>query len=118
MADMKAFNEAIWRVAVTIPEGRVITYGELARIAGYPGYARQVSKALGKAPENLCLPWHRVIAKPGRIAFAVGEPAFERQKELLRDEGVAVLKGRIDLKLYGWSGAGAANPLAAEEFFR
>ncbi len=118
MADMKAFDEAIWRVAATIPEGRVIPYGELARLAGYPGYARQVSKALAKAPKNLDLPWHRVIAKPGRIAFAIGEPAFERQKGLLQSEGVAVLKGRIDLQQFGWSGVSDASPLPAEEFFR
>ena len=49
---------------------RVSTYGEVAKLAGLPRGARQVGRALGKAPASRKLPWYRVIAAGGRIAFA------------------------------------------------
>ena len=70
-------------VILKIPRGKVATYGEVARAAGFPGAARQVVWALR---QSRGLPWHRVLAAGGRIALP-GEAGFE-QRLRLEAEGV------------------------------
>lgn len=81
-----------------IPRGRVATYGEVARAAGYPGAARQVAWALHASRG---LPWQRVLGAGGRILLR-GEAALE-QRLRLESEGVRFEGGRVPLKLYGHS---------------
>ena len=78
-----------------IPRGRVSTYGAVARAAGLPGRARQAGYALKVAPRSLNLPWHRVVAAGGRIAFPAGSTAHREQARRLRAEGVRVHGGRV-----------------------
>jgi methylated-DNA-protein-cysteine methyltransferase related protein len=94
---------AIWRVVATIPRGRVSTYGEVARLAGIPRGARQVGRALGKAPAALRLPWHRVVAAGGRIALAKGSAGYRAQVSKLRAEGIVVTNGQVRLPDCQWS---------------
>ena len=86
---------ALWQVVCAIPRGRVSTYGAVARAAGLPGRARQAGYALKVAPRSLNLPWHRVVAAGGRIAFPVGSVEHREQTRRLRAEGVAVRAGRV-----------------------
>lgn len=95
--------ESIWRVVAAIPRGHVATYGEVARLAGWPRGARQVGYALGKAPASLQLPWFRVIAAGGRIALPKGSAGFRKQVAKLRDEGVMVKNGRVQLAGFQWT---------------
>lgn len=85
-----------------VPRGRVATYGGIALIAGLPGRARLVGTVLGQQPASSRLPWYRIINAAGRISFPAGSPAFERQRARLKAEGVDLVKGRVDLKSYGW----------------
>ena len=62
-----------------------------------------VGRALGRAPDGLQLPWHRVINAQGRIALPKGTDAYRRQQHLLRQEGVVVSRGQIDLARYQWT---------------
>ena len=55
----KDFDKAIWHVVSQIKKGRVMAYGEVARMAGYPRHARMVSKSMARSPK--VLPWHRVL---------------------------------------------------------
>ena len=91
----RAALEALWQVVCAIPRGRVSTYGAVARAAGLPGRARQAGYALKVAPRSLNLPWHRVVAAGGRIAFAAGSAAHREQARRLRAEGVTVRGGRV-----------------------
>lgn len=91
----------IWDVVAGIPPGCVLNYGEVARLAGLPGRARMVGKALGFAPNKLELPWHRVVNAKGEISFPPGSQSYRRQRELLEEEGVLFENGRIDLKRFG-----------------
>lgn len=84
--------ERIWEAVAAIPPGATLSYGEVARRAGLPRRARMVGSALGAAPRELALPWHRVILASGRIAFPPGSKLFRKQAELLRREGVLVDK--------------------------
>lgn len=87
--------EAIWQVVCAIPRGQASTYGAVARAAGLPGRARLTGFALRVAPEELNLPWHRVVGAGGRIVFASGSRAHREQARRLRAEGVPVLAGRV-----------------------
>lgn len=99
-----SFREAVWDVVAGIPEGYVLTYGQVAALAGLPNAARRVSGALGQAPKNRKLPWHRVINVQGKISIPRESRWYQRQKELLQDEGVVLLKGKVDLQRFGWKG--------------
>jgi methylated-DNA-protein-cysteine methyltransferase-like protein len=87
--------QAIWDVVAIIPRGRVRTYGDVARAAGYPGRARQAGYALRVMPEDMHLPWHRVVGAGGRIVFPKLSSHYREQSRRLRSEGVAVKDGRV-----------------------
>lgn len=80
--------ERIWRVVASIPPGRVESYGSVARRAGLPRRARLVGHALRTAPDELALPWHRVVNASGRISFPEGSPGYVLQRSRLEAEGV------------------------------
>ena len=107
MTDPEEFTEwvaRVWQVVKDIPRGCVLTYGEVARLAGTGGSARRVGQALGRAPRGMKLPWHRVINSQGKISFPPDSHAYKQQKSLLEKEGVVFLKGKTDLTRFGYSG--------------
>jgi methylated-DNA-protein-cysteine methyltransferase-like protein len=87
--------QAIWDVVARIPRGQVSTYGDVARAAGLPGRARLAGKALRLMPDDMNLPWHRVMGAGGRIVFPPRSRHFRDQARLLRSEGVPVKDGRV-----------------------
>jgi len=95
----------VWKVVSEIPSGHVLTYGEVARLAGLPRAARRVSQALRRAPRQMDLPWHRVINSQGKISFPEDSSGWKRQKDKLEDEGVIFLKGKVNLDEFGYRGA-------------
>ncbi|EOB2877093.1 MGMT family protein [Vibrio vulnificus] len=98
---MDHFLPQIFAVIQQIPFGKVTTYGEIARMAGFPGYARHVGKALGNLPEGTKLPWHRVINSQGRISLQGSD--LNRQRQLLLAEQIEVSEiGKISVKKYRW----------------
>ena len=86
--------ERIWQVVVSIPKGYVASYGQIAKIAGLPGYARFVGTTLGKLPRDTRLPWHRVVNASLAIATRDNGRMLE-QKRRLRDEGVSLKGDRV-----------------------
>ncbi|MFT4940260.1 MAG: methylated-DNA-protein-cysteine methyltransferase-like protein [Paraglaciecola sp.] len=94
--------EKIWRTAMHIPVGKVSSYGQIADLAGLPGRARLVGKSLAYVPENMAVPWHRILRSSGQIAFPKGSEQALMQKDLLQDEGVLVLNNRVKLKIFAW----------------
>jgi len=95
----------VWQVVQGIPRGHVLTYGEVARLAGMSRAARRVSQAMRRAPRGVTLPWHRVVNAQGKISFPADSAGFQQQKDLLEGEGVVFIKGKIDLERYGYQGA-------------
>ena len=85
---IKDSHQRIWQTVLQIPEGKVASYGQIADLAGLPGRARLVGKALGYAPDELDVPWFRVLRSDRRLAFAPGSDTAERQRQLLLAEGV------------------------------
>jgi methylated-DNA-protein-cysteine methyltransferase-like protein len=89
----------IWDVIAAIPRGQVSTYGEVARAAGLPGRARMTAYALRVAPDELALPWHRVLGAGGRIVFPAGSKQFHEQARRLRSDGIKVTRGKVPAAL-------------------
>ena len=94
----KAFYEVVGRV----PYGKVVTYGQVADLAGFPGRARQVGYALAGMPEGMDLPWHRVINAQGKVSPRAHTQFDKFQHVLLEEEGIVFSGGRIDLKRFRW----------------
>ena len=86
---------AFRRMILSIPPGRVSTYGAIAAAAGYPRYHRAVARLLRTDPPD-SLPWQRVLGAGGEIKLR-GAAAHE-QRARLRLEGVAFVSGRVDME--------------------
>ncbi|UOR11051.1 MGMT family protein [Halobacillus amylolyticus] len=99
---MKPFTEAVIAIIMEIPEGYVMTYGQIARLAGSPRAARQVVRVLHSMSRKYQLPWHRVINVKGEIALKDEAAAMEQQL-LLETEGIVVINKRVDLDTYQYS---------------
>lgn len=89
MEEAADFEDCVIEVLSGLPEGRVISYGELAAAAGYRGAARAVGNLLRHTSEPV--PWWRVIRADGRLVA----PHRHRQARRLREEGVTVIDGRV-----------------------
>jgi O-6-methylguanine DNA methyltransferase len=104
---MADFFDRVWDVVAQIPEGRVTTYGHIARHLGMRRSARMVGHALhavGRAgPLGDHLPCHRVV---NRVGALTGRLKFETptvMEERLRAEVIAFLDdGRVDLAMHLW----------------
>jgi len=92
-AFQEKFDQAIWEVVTNIKAGRVMGYGEVARMAGYPRHARMVSRAMSRSP--IALPWYRVVRSNRTLAFEVGSEAYHKQAGLLAKEGVEIVNSKI-----------------------
>ncbi len=88
---MNERDARILDVIRALREGEVTTYGDIAETAGYSRQARLVGRLLATAPDDVDLPWWRVVNAAGRLV-----PGHEReQAALLRAEGVAVADARV-----------------------
>ncbi|GIQ66544.1 hypothetical protein PACILC2_51120 [Paenibacillus cisolokensis] len=97
---MQPFTMRVIEIIKQIPEGRVMTYGQVAEQAGSPRAARQVVRILHAMSRAHRLPWHRVVNAKGQIAIKDIE-GREMQELYLRSEGVEVdVDGSIDLDKY------------------
>ncbi len=88
----------ILAVVEEIPEGKVATYGQVARLIGKDKNARLVGKVLGMSQYYGDFPCHRVVNHTGRLA-----PGWPEQRLLLEREGVGLKDdSHVDLKQYQW----------------
>lgn len=84
MVTIDEVRPAVLDVLATVGRGEVVTYGEIAREAGFPGQSRLVGRILGEGHADV--PWWRVVNASGRLV-----PGHEvEQARRLREEGVAV----------------------------
>jgi len=93
--------QRFYRVIRKIPRGRVATYGQVAKVAGLPGHARQVGYALYALKSSTSVPWQRVINAAGRISLRPLTGGIS-QRLLLEKEGVVFVGERVSLATYGW----------------
>ena len=92
---MNLFFEQIYSIVGQIPYGKVISYGQIARIVGKPRAAREVGRAMRYCPAGL--PWQRVVMADGSIS---GGKYADMRKMLLEAENVEFLQdGRVNMKV-------------------
>jgi len=90
-----SFSERVLELALQIPEGRVVTYGSLARAAGGGALAaRSISSILGKFPNKNAIPWHRIVYANGKVWFSPEDE--QKRRKLYKRENIDVdKKGKI-----------------------
>lgn len=88
---MTPFERRVLTIVSRIPVGRVITYGDVARLAGKPGAARAVGNIMGQA-NRPGLPYHRVVAAGGALG---GYSSLVLKRSLLTAEGLTVTPRRV-----------------------
>ncbi|MFN8533768.1 MAG: methylated-DNA--[protein]-cysteine S-methyltransferase [Dehalococcoidia bacterium] len=97
------FREGVACLVSKIPEGRVMTYGQVAASLGLPRAARAVGSALHHLPNPDEVPWWRVINRLGRISIRSYDHSSDYQRLLLLDEGIVPgPDGAIDLDRFRW----------------
>ncbi|PEK98553.1 MGMT family protein [Bacillus sp. AFS017336] len=97
---MESFTSRAIEIIKNIPIGKVMTYGQVAKLAGSPRGARQIVRILHSMTQKYQLPWHRVLNSKGKIGIQ-DEVGALKQKELLQNEGVKFIDEKtIDLKEY------------------
>ncbi len=95
--------EKIYEVVKQIPKGNVATYGQVAALAGNRRWARVVGYALHANPSPDEIPCYRVVNREGRLTEAFAFGGRNRQQELLEQDGIEVVDGKVDLKKVQWS---------------
>jgi methylated-DNA-protein-cysteine methyltransferase-like protein len=93
---------ALYLTLAQVPAGKVVSYGQLAELAGLGRAARWVGRTLSQLPPDSKLPWHRVLGAGGRISLPVGSASGDEQRARLRMEGVSVQNNRVDIQRHGW----------------
>lgn len=100
---MTEFQKKVYSAVEQIPQGRVVTYSEVARMAGSPRASRAVGNILHNNPFFGVVPCHRVVHADGALAvpFAFGGAGVQR--EMLEKEGVTFTQeGKVDMKKHGY----------------
>lgn len=98
-----SFREKVYAIVAAIPEGKLMSYGDIAAIAGHPYAARVVGQIAHFGPDNL--PWHRVVNRAGNLAsgFWGGK---EVHQQMLEHEGVPIENYQvIDFEERRWNPA-------------
>jgi methylated-DNA-protein-cysteine methyltransferase related protein len=96
---MTPFTQDVIDIIRRIPEGKVMTYGQIAGLAGSPRGARQVVRILHSMSGKYKLPWYRVVNALGQIGIQEDE-GRSMQIIYLESEGVEISGGKIDLERY------------------
>jgi methylated-DNA-protein-cysteine methyltransferase-like protein len=97
------FNR-IYAVVKRIPRGKVATYGQVARLAGNPRWARVVGYALHVNPDPDGIPCYRVVNRDGRPSPAFAFGGFQEQVYLLEKDGVEFNSdGNVIMEKYQWN---------------
>lgn len=91
---MNTFSARVWELATSIPEGKVTTYGALAKAAGGTGMAaRSITSILSKAPNANAIPFHRIVYSNGTVWLSDDQ---KKRRALYKKEGILVdANGRI-----------------------
>jgi len=102
-ADTSGTHARIHAIVRRIPQGRVATYGQVARLAGLPNHARLVGYALAALHDSTTVPWHRVVNAEGRVSLRrAASDGATLQRIRLEAEGVTFRGGRVPLAEFGW----------------
>jgi len=95
------YQKEIYEYLATIPKGKVVTYGQIAKYLGNKGLSRYVGNILHINPEPFKYPCFKVVNSKGHLAENFGSKGgIETQKKRLENDGVEVIDYTVDLSVY------------------
>lgn len=98
----EAFKERVYELVAQIPQGRVMTYGQIAALCGAAWAAWEVGQLAHFGPTDL--PWQRVVNKQGGLAKGYVPDGIEGHKRALENDGVTVSDTyAVDVQSLIWS---------------
>jgi methylated-DNA-protein-cysteine methyltransferase-like protein len=97
------FRQKVYNLAKKIPKGKVVTYGQLARLAGNPKAARAVGNFMKNNPDLKTIPCHRVVATDGSLCGYSAPGGIGAKKDKLLKEGVVFNKEKVNLSISAWT---------------
>ncbi len=93
-------QDRVLEYLLTIPKGKVVTYGQIAEAIGCPGGARAVGNALHHNPDGDKYPCYKVVNSKGQLSGRFAFGGIMVQQERLEADGIKVANNRIDLSKY------------------
>ena len=86
-------DKEIYKKLLEVPEGKITTYGELAKAVGFTNGQRAIGKIMNKNPYPVIIPCHRVVKSDGKVGgYAYGK---EIKIKILKKEGIKIKDGKI-----------------------
>ncbi len=82
-------NDDVYNLLLKIPAGKVSTYGDLAKTLGNPSASRMIGRILGKNPNPVKIPCHRIVMSDGKIGGYIS--GIDKKRELLEKEGISFI---------------------------
>ncbi|OGK17093.1 hypothetical protein A2774_01930 [Candidatus Roizmanbacteria bacterium RIFCSPHIGHO2_01_FULL_39_12c] len=98
----KRFKEKVYEICRNIPKGKVVTYGQLAKLAGKQKAARAVGAYMRMNPDAPATPCHRVVASNGSLTGYSGPGGLAAKRKTLLEEGVSFKGVKVDLIKSQW----------------
>ena len=99
----KVDKQAVYEYLATIPTGKVVTYGQIAKFLGNENLARTVGNILHENPDGDKYPCYKVVNAQGKLAENYAFGGSESQKIRLEADGIVINNNKVDLKRYQWS---------------
>lgn len=101
---MNERSKKVYEYLLKIPNGKVVTYGQIATYLGNPRLARVVGNILHNNPDENKYPCYKVVNAKGRLAPSFAFGGMDKQKEKLQADGIEVKDDMVDLSKYQWNG--------------
>ncbi len=98
----KINKQEVYDYLRTIPKGKVVTYGMIARHLGSIRWARAVGSILHVNPDGEKYPCYKVVTADGKLSKSYAFGGIDRQKALLQRDGIKVNGDKVDTNLYRW----------------
>ncbi len=101
---MNERSKKVYEYLLKIPNGKVVTYGQIATYLGNPRLARVVGNILHNNPDEDKYPCYKVVNAKGSLAPSFAFGGMDKQKEKLQADGIEVKDDMVDLSKYQWNG--------------
>ena len=93
-------KEKVFEFLLTIPKGKVVTYGQIAEYLGNKKLVRAVGNILHKNPDETKYPCYKVVDSKGKLSKSFAFGGIEKQKAKLEKEGIIVINNKVNLDKY------------------
>ena len=97
---MNNINYKVYNYLMKIPQGKVVTYGQIAKYLGNKNLSRVVGNILHVNPDPIKYPCYKVVNSKGELSNNFGDGGIEVQKKRLEEDGVEVINNCVVLEKY------------------